>query len=217
MNLDQQYQKALIFVIVVILAGSGYWLLRQFRPALFLGEPELVVPSENQDRAEPKVSVKDPLPAPQPEILVHVAGAVMLPGVYRFPLDAHVIDAIEKAGGKTENADVHRLNLAAKIHDGQQIYVPSTPQTISSASDVPHPLPQPSAPAPTGAEEHLIDLNTATAEQLQSLPRIGPVTAKRIIEYREISGRFSSIEDLTKVKGIGEKTLERIRHQVVVY
>jgi competence protein ComEA len=217
MNLNQQYQKALIFVIVVILAGSGYWILKQFRPALFLGEPDLVVPSENRDRSETKVSVKDPLPAPQPEILVHVAGAVVLPGVYRFPPDAHVIDTIEKAGGTTESADVHRLNLAAKIHDGQQIYVPSISQATSSAADVPHRLPQPSVFAPTGAEESLIDLNTAMSEQLQSLPRVGPVTAKRIIEYREISGRFSSIQDLTKVKGIGEKTLERIRHLVVVY
>ena len=213
MNLNQQYQKALIFIVFVILAGSGYWLLRQFRPAFFLGEPNLVVPSEDGDRSEFTEPMKDALPVRQPEILVHVSGAVVSPGVYQLPLDARVITAIEKAGGTTESADVHLLNLAAKVRDGQQIYVPSTLQATSAVADVQRSTPRPSAPG----QEHLINLNTATAEQLQSLPRIGPVTAKRIIEYRETSGRFSSIQDLIKVKGIGEKTLERLRHLVVVY
>ena len=112
-----------------------------------------------------------------------------------------------------------------KIRDGQQIYVPRLPQAAEKTPEMrprsPHlnPVtpPQPALRTPTWTENDLINLNTATREQLQTLPRIGPATAKRIIEYRETSGRFSSVEDLANVKGIGQKTLERIRHRVVVY
>ena len=233
-TLDQQYQKVLIFLIVVILAGSGYWILKHFRPALFLGEPDLVVGAE-ADHLSPsqptKSAPKSQQLSPLPEIVVHVTGAVQLPGVYRLSPGVRVQDAIEKAGGGTDQADVHRLNLAAKVRDEQQIYVPEIPQAISPASDVqrtnPHINPASSAPpvlplqslvpAPTLTDSPLINLNTATSEQLQTLPRIGPAMARRIIKYRETYGGFSSVDDLTNVKGIGEKTLEKIRHLVIVY
>lgn len=219
MTLDQQYRNVLILLAVVIVAGSGYWLLRHFRPSLFLGEPSLVIPIEETDLPSPSETVKS-APKP-PEIVVHVAGAVQSPGVYRLSPEARVIDAIEKGGGATADADIHRLNLAQKIRDGQQIYVPETPQS----ADTPHvdppirsvPTPQSVTRVLPSMDRPLINLNTATSQQLQTLPRIGPATAKRIIEYRETSGRFSSVEDLANVKGIGQKTLERIRHRVVVY
>jgi competence protein ComEA len=253
-SLDQQYRNVLIFLIVVILAGSGYWILKHFRPALFLGAPELIVGAEEKLPAsskppQPASALQQPVPSP--EIVVHVTGAVQSPGVYRLSPDARIQDAIEKAGGAGARADVHLLNLAAKIRDGQQIHVPSAslPQAASSRADVrqlnpstgsagaspspsvpplkrggseaegrdsPAPTNQASTNEPPPTEGALINLNTATSEQLQTLPRIGPVAAQRIIEYRETYGPFSTIEELTKVKGIGEKTLEKIRHLVVV-
>ncbi len=223
MTLEKQYRNVLILLAVVIVAGSGYWLLRHFRPTLFLGEPSLVIPIGDPDLPSPSETVKS-APKP-PEIVVHVAGAVVSPGVYHLPPSARVIDAIEKGGGATADADIHRLNLAQKIRDGQQIYVPFIPETTDSTADAPVvdprirsvPTPQSATRVLPSMDSPLIDLNTATSEQLQTLPRIGPATAKRIIEYRETSGRFSSVEDLANVKGIGQKTLERIRHLVVVY
>jgi len=256
--LDQQYRNVLIFLIVVILAGSGYWILKHFRPVLFLGAPDLIVGAEEKlpassEPSQPASALQQPVPSP--EIVVHVTGAVQSPGVYRLSPDARVQDAIEKAGGAGAQADVHRLNLAAKIRDGQQIHVPSAslPQAASSRADVrqlnpsttpngraarptpsvpasegrgseaegrdspPAPATQASTNEPPPTEGALINVNTATLEQLQTLPRIGPVAAQRIIEYRETYGPFSTIEELTQVKGIGEKTLEKIRHLVVVY
>ena len=246
--LDQQYRNVLIFLIVVILAGSGYWILKHFRPAFFLGAPELIVGAEEKlpassEPPQPASALQQPVPSP--EIVVHVTGAVQSPGVYRLSPDARVQDAIEKAGGAGARADVHRLNLAAKIRDGQQIHVPSAslPQAASSRADVRQlnpsttppsvppsegrgseaegrdspPATQASTNEPPPTEGALINVNTATLEQLQTLPRIGPVVAQRIIEYRETYGPFSTIEELTQVKGIGEKTLEKIRHLIVVY
>ncbi len=199
--LDQQYRNVLIFLVVVILAGSGYWMLKRFNPALFLGEPDFVVDPIERD--------------PPADILVHVAGAVQSPGVYHLPVGARVEKAIEIAGGPTEKADIHKLNLAAKVSDGQRIHVPELRQASPPPVDTKHS--STGSPASTSANSNqklLIDPNVATFEQLQTLPRIGPVMARRIIEYRETNGSFSSVDDLVRVRGIGDKTLAQIRHLV---
>ena len=226
--LEAQHRKIITVLVVVILAGGAYWMLKHFHPALFLGEPDLIVETE----ATPP-PLTPPAPTPKSEIAVHVTGAVKSPGVYYLSPDARVHEAIEKAGGRTDRADIHSLNLAAKIRDGQQIDVPeirqisdvrqNTPMpgavgehviSISPAVSVP---PQPSVKKSAPSEGARININTATSQELQTLPRIGPTLAQRIIEYRQTSGGFSSVDDLTNVKGIGEKTLEKIRDSIAVY
>lgn len=160
-------------------------MLKRFNPGLFLGEPDFVVDPIERD--------------PPADILVHVAGAVQSPGVYHLPAGARVEKAIEIAGGPTEKADIHKLNLAAKISDGQRINVPELRQ--------PSPLPD---------QGSRIDVNDATFEQLKTLPGIGPEMARRIVEFRETNGSFSSVDDLGKVRGIGDKKLDKIRHLVDV-
>ena len=203
-------------------------MLKHFHPALFLGEPDLVVETE----AAPPPSVS-PTPTPKPEIAVHVTGAVKVPGVYYLATGARVHEAIEKAGGTTDRADVHSLNLAAKIRDGQQIDVPEVHQIsdvrqntpISSTVEEPViPIspdrsvpPQPSVQKPVPSDGSRININTATWQELQTLRGIGPALAQRIVEYRQTSGGFSTVDDLTNVKGIGEKTLEKIRDSVTTY
>ena len=215
--LESQHQKIIIVLVVVILAGGGYWMLKHFHPALFLGEPDFVVETETTP----------PLPTPpsstaQPEIVVHVMGAVKSPGVYHLSTDARVHEAIEKAGGKTDQADLHSLNLAAKMRDGEQIYVPEirqTPdvgQTIPTSSSSAAP-PQPSVRRSASSDGSRININTATFQELQTLRGIGPTMAQRIIEYRQTSGRFATVDDLTNVKGVGEKTLEKIRDSITAY
>ena len=201
-TLEQQYRKALIFLIVVILAGSGYWILKHFRPELFLGKPDLVVDSEAHPPA-PGEPAKSPSVfqklIPASEIVVHVAGAVQSPGVYRLSSGARVQDAIANRISTNPSSLTDRTTC--------QPYLPHPrcrPASVSSKQ--------------VHADEKLPHrFNTATSKQLQALPRIGPVMAQRIIDYRETNDGFSTVDDLINVKGIGEKTLEKIWHLVVVY
>ena len=213
--LESQHQKIIIVLVVVILAGGGYWMLKHFHPALFLGEPDFVVETETTPPTPPSSTA-------QPEIVVHVMGAVKSPGVYHLSTDARVHEAIQKAGGKTDQADLHSLNLAAKMRDGEQIYVPEirqTPdvgQTIPTSSSSAAP-PQPSVRRSASSDGSRININTATFQELQTVRGIGPTMAQRIIEYRQTSGRFATVDDLTNVKGVGEKTLEKIRDSITAY
>ena len=229
--LESQHQKVIIILVAVILAGGAYWMLKHFHPTLFLGEPDLVV--ETETAPPPTASPPTPsAPTPKPEIAVHVTGAVRSPGVYYLSTDARVHEAIEKAGGKTNRADVHSLNLAAKIRDGEQIRVPEIRQTPNVKQHPPAPKtikePAPTATLPsvspqlpversTPSDGPRININTATSQELQSIRGIGPAMARRIIEYRQTSGGFSTVDDLTNVKGIGEKTLEKLRGSVTAY
>ena len=223
--LESQYLKIIIVLVVVILAGGGYWMLKHFHPAFFLGEPDLVVETEAA-----LSSPTAPSPTPKSKIVVHVTGAVGSPGVYYLSTGARVHEAIERAGGETDQADVHGLNLAAKIRDGQQIYVPeirriaeveqnlpvsstATEHTTSASASPPRSVTKRSALS----DRSRININTATSQELQTLRGIGPTMAQRIVEYRQRSSGFSTIDDLTNVKGIGEKTLEKIRDSIAVY
>lgn len=139
---------------------------------------------------------------------VHVVGAVHDAGVYRLADGARVEDAIARAGGATSRADLQAINLAAKVADGQQVVVPrrgSAPAAgVASSSAVPG---GPSAP---------ISLNSATAEQLDTLDGVGPSTAQKILDFRTAHGGFSSVDDLAQIPGIGPKKLEALRKQVTV-
>ncbi|MBC7328507.1 ComEA family DNA-binding protein [bacterium] len=147
-------------------------------------------------------------------IMVQVEGAVVNPGVYRLPLGARVQEAIQQAGGLRADADVSKLNIVAKLKDGQRIIVPIAKQVQQQPSGPSFPYPQQSYPYYIFPAK--VDLNTATVDELSSLPGIGPSLAKRIIQYRQFQGRFNSVEELLNVPGIGEKKLERIRDYIEV-
>jgi competence protein ComEA len=134
-------------------------------------------------------------------LVVHVAGAVRRPGVYRVRAGARVADAVQLAGGARRRADLTQVNLAQKLEDGRQVIVPVR------AAGVPV-----GAVAPAGP----VNLNTATLEQLDELDGIGPATAQAILTYREAHGGFSSVEELDQVPGIGEVTLAALREAVTV-
>jgi competence protein ComEA len=143
--------------------------------------------------------------------LVHVAGAVRRPGVYRVPAGARVQDAVRLAGGARPGADVNAINLAAKVADGQQVVVPARAPKAGPAPGVPSEGAGPAAGAAPGAP---VGLNSATAEQLDTLAGVGPATAAKIIEYRTKNGGFRSIDELAQVPGIGPKRMESLRGQV---
>ncbi len=141
----------------------------------------------------------EPEEVEQPTVVVHVSGEVANPGVYELDSDARVVDAIEAAGGELDSADLHRLNLAEFVHDGQRIHVPAVP-----------------GDNPDEEDDGRVNINTADEIRLQQLPGIGPALAERIVDYRQRHGGFASIEDIMNVSGIGEATFENIREYISV-
>jgi competence protein ComEA len=139
--------------------------------------------------------------------LVHVVGAVRRAGVYRVAAGKRIQDAIRLAGGATTHADLQAINLAAKVSDGQQVIVPRRGATAATAT--------PSAPGAAGSAPP-VNLNTATAEQLDTLDGVGPTTAQKILTFRQQHGGFSSVDDLTQIPGIGPKKLAALKPQVTV-
>jgi competence protein ComEA len=142
-------------------------------------------------------------------LVIHVAGAVRRPGVYKLVPGARVDDAVERAGGETRRADLGGLNLAAKLEDGRQVLVPQRPGKAAPTTAA--------SSATTGAvPDQPVNLNTATLEQLDTLSGIGPTTAQKILDFREERGGFGSVEELDEVPGIGEKTLASLREEVTL-
>ena len=149
------------------------------------------------------------------EVYVDVDGAVASPGVYRLKEGVRVSQAIDAAGGLTTEADVTGLNRASKVADGQKIYVPTVGEqqaaAVTSGAD--------SGASPTsgaGASSGLVNINTASAAELQTLSGIGPSMAQSIIDERTQNGAFASVDDLMRVSGIGEKKLSKIKDRICV-
>lgn len=153
-------------------------------------------------------------PSDSGPLIVHVSGAVGQPGLVRLSAGSRVDDAVLAAGGATEDADLASVNLARPLVDGEQIHIPVPGEDP----------PQLAAPPPSedgdggdlGTGAGPIDLNTASAAQLEELPGVGPAIAQRILDHREKNGAFRSVDDLLEVSGIGPATLEKIREQATV-
>jgi len=138
------------------------------------------------------------------KLVVHVVGAVRRPGLYQLHSGARIADAVRRAGGTTRKANLEAINLAAPVEDGLQVVVPRVvpaPAGGAAAED----------PAATGGPIHL---NTATLEQLDTLPGVGPVTEQKIVDWREEHGAFTSVDDLDAIPGIGPARLEQLRDLV---
>lgn len=150
------------------------------------------------------------------QVVVHVAGAVTSPGVVRLSAGSRVVDAVTAAGGLRADADPDRVNLAAPLTDGQRVVVPVLGQPAPAEVGGTGVGSAGSGAAVGGAVTGPIDLNTATAEQLDTLPGVGPSTAAAIIEHRESSGPFRSVDSLLDVRGIGEAKLDALRDLVTV-
>jgi competence protein ComEA len=149
-------------------------------------------------------------------VIVHVAGAVRRAGIYRLRAGARVNDALTRAGGATPRADLDQVNLAAKVEDGRQILVPPRPPKSSVPTVGAGQTAVPGQTAIPGQPTVPVNLNTATLEQLDTLPGVGPATAQKILDYREQHGGFGSVEELGEVPGIGDVRLAALRDLVRV-
>ena len=148
-------------------------------------------------------------PAASPQVasllIVHLSGEVIAPGVYRLPIGARIDDALKAAGGPTGEGDIHRLNLAARLADGQQIVVPKRVDPILASM-----LP---IASPTVGR---VNVNIASVPELDRLPGVGPVTAQRIVAYREQNGPFTTVQQLRDAKLVNATTFEKIKDLVEI-
>ena len=215
--------RLVIGLVTTIVASVGVWLL--VRPSAPLVES--VVPHASGVGIVAPLST---LPTPL-TVRIHVAGAVARPGVYTVSSSARVVDAVKAAGGATSRADLERINLAQTIVDTEQVFVPFRSSRITKVTVAPRlrpsrttiPVSVPTVPgvvpiigAPITTMSPLINLNSATSDQLDTLPGVGPSTAKAIISYRNRKGPFSKVDDLLNVPGIGPAKVGALRDQVTV-
>jgi competence protein ComEA len=179
-------RRALVVAVVVVLAlaVAGRTLLRPRQPA---GVPPPV-----------RVAATKP-PAEATRLYVDVVGAVRHPGLYRVRAGARVAEAVARAGGPTSKAQLELVNLAARLADGEQVVVPRRGGVAPAVAGA--------AAAPSGP----VHLNSATLEQLDALPGVGPVTAQKILDYRQQHGGFGSVDELDAVSGIGPARLADLR------
>jgi len=197
----------------------GWWLLAPVPPPV-----ELTLPRADASEGAPPAATAGGSAVPSggstttttvgEELVVHVAGAVASPGVVTVRAGGRVADAVAAAGGLRPDADANRVNLAAPLEDGSRVYVPVVgeerePEVLAAE-------PPPGREGEPGAATGPVDVNRATAEELQRLPGIGPATAAAIVAHREANGPFRSVDQLDDVRGIGPAKLEQLRSLVVV-
>jgi competence protein ComEA len=184
-------------------AGASAAVVVLFVAWLLLREPAAPPPESVLPRAHPATTSTT-----AGMVVVHAAGAVRAPGLYRLPRGSRVDDLLRAAGGAAADADLDRVNLAAALTDGTRVYVPRVGE--------PAPAPASGDASADGASNGPLDLNIATLEALDGLPGIGPATAKAIIDERTRRGGFRSVDDLLSVRGIGPAKLDAIRELVTV-
>ena len=199
------------FLSLIAVALAGWWLLRIPPPP-----PEDSIPIASTVTTLSFAMSSSQATALISEITVHIAGAVKTPGVYQFRLGARINDGVVAAGGATAQADLDSVNLAMLLSEGIQIYIPKR-------NEKPHIVVQPRFTNPTSSNDATdkqlqvsININTATAIELEQLAGVGPSTAKAIIAFREKNGLFKTVEDLLNVRGIGPAKLSEILPQARV-
>lgn len=210
----QEYKVWISLGVMGLLIGSG--LLLVYQPAQAEQVPDVLTLASTKASSKDQASVTEPVSnkvepsAPTSTIMVDVKGAVQQAGLYELAADSRVADAIELAGGLTEQADPKSINLAQKLVDEAVIYVATEDEAISVVA--------PTVPSTVSEKEQggLVNLNTADAAQLQTISGIGAKRAQDIIAYREANGPFKTVDDLNQVSGIGDKTLENLRSYVTV-
>lgn len=197
----------------VIVCAGAYWLVRSPPPPTEAALPRAVPSASTIDALGTVDADADghpaggPPPSTEPMVIVHVAGAVTNPGVFVLSPGARVLDAVDAAGGATGLADLDALNLAGRVPDGSRVYVPEV-------GEVPPPDPGELAVSPDAGPTMPVDVNRATAGELEDLPGVGPAIAAAIVDDRLRNGPFVGVDDLERVPGIGPAKIAALRDLV---
>ena len=209
MRLKENEKKFAIVILVCIILSVMIWVWKEQRS--LQAETEMLN-LESMEAGQPATS-EDVVNISSGSIYVHVAGKVVNPGVYEVKNGSRLFQLVDLAGGPTKDASLDRVNLAQVVTDGTQYYIPSEDEeganTIMQSGT--------SSTSSTGnVYSDMINLNTATSEELDTLPGVGEATAKKIIEYRSANGPFMAIEDIMNVTGIGEKKFSDMKAYIKV-
>ena len=204
--------KIIAICAVLGLALGGFFLLKptsqtSVKESNLQAEVAAVSKDSSSDK-EMKKEEKDESPE-QDLVTVDVKGAVKSPGIYDLPVGSRVHDAVQKAGGLTEEADSKSLNLAQKVSDEALVYVPTKGEEAASQQAA-------SGTTPSTSKEKKVNLNKASLEELKQVKGLGGKRAQDIIDHREANGKFKSVDELKKVSGIGAKTIEKLKDYVTV-
>jgi len=222
-NTVLEFIKDHIYVILggacIVIIGLVYIFLQMGGGAARVIQPDDIVYSPATTNVTTAPVVTEPPTAAPTEaertIVVHIVGEVLRPGVFELTYGARVNDVLQLAGGETEYADIGRVNLAAFLRDAMQIIIPAIGEDVEEvfvfAEDTPD-----TGQGQAAQASGLVNINTASLAELQTLPGIGPVLAQNIVDFREAHGGFTSVEELIGVNRIGATTLERLRPLVTV-
>ena len=214
--MEELIEKIKEYKIIVIFAGlglvlGGFFLLKPSTQAPAkesnLQTEVTTVPKDSASEKEDKSQKSETEEVEQDLITVDVKGAVKSPGIYDLPVGSRINDAVQKAGGLTENADSKSINLAQRISDEALVYVPTKEETTSQEAH---------SNASNTKENKKVNLNKASLEELKQVKGLGGKRAQDIIDHRETNGKFKSVDDLKKVSGIGAKTVEKLKEYVTV-
>lgn len=206
LNNKQKIIIAIILTIILLVIGYYIWDITQNNSEIIEDYDE-----QNIEDIEDNTKISQ-----NTEIIIHIAGAVENEGIQKLPENSRVADAIEAAGGLTSDANVNCINLAQKIADGQKIYIPFNNEEETSVEKMSEVNIQEPVQIIDNTTEKLVNINTATQTELETLSGIGTSTATKIINYRKENGKFKSIEDIKNVSGIGESKYENIKNNITI-
>ena len=204
--------KIIVICACLGLALGGFFLLKpSSQTSVKETNLQAEVASVSKDStSEKEVKKEEKEESPEQDLItVDVKGAVKSPGIYDLPVGSRVHDAVQKAGGLTEQADSKSLNLAQKVSDEALVYVPSKGEEAASQQTA-------SGTTPSSSKEKKVNLNRASLEELKQVKGLGGKRAQDIIDHREANGKFKSVDELKKVSGIGAKTIEKLKDYVTV-
>ena len=204
--------KIIVICAVLGLALGGFFLLKPTSqtPVKETNLQAEVAAISKDSSSDKEVNKEEKEESPEQDLItVDVKGAVKSPGIYDLPVGSRVHDAVQKAGGLTEEADSKSLNLAQKVSDEALVYVPTKGEEATSQQAA-------SETSPSTSKEKRVNLNKASLEELKQVKGLGGKRAQDIIDHREANGKFKSVDELKKVSGIGAKTIEKLKDYVTV-
>ena len=204
--------KIIVICAVLGLALGGFFLLKPTsqKPVTETNLQAEVSAVSKDSSSEKEVKKEEKEESPEQDLItVDVKGAVKSPGIYDLPVGSRVHDAVQKAGGLTEEADSKSLNLAQKVSDEALVYVPTKGEEAASQQAT-------SGTSPSTSKDKKVNLNKASLEELKQVKGLGGKRAQDIIDHREANGKFKSVDELKKVSGIGAKTIEKLKDYVTV-
>ena len=209
-NLNIKQKKIILIILLIIALLTYYYFYTKNNTEEINNENLEISNNETEETKEEK-------------IVVHITGAVNKEGIVELQTGARIADAIEKAGGAKENADIKNINLATILEDGMKVHIPTVEETQTNNENI-NVENNANSQINAGTKEVTsntktqgkININTATEEELDTLPGIGPSTASKIIDYRKENGKFKSVEEIKEVSGIGDAKYEKIKKLITI-